>query len=306
MANTTVSDNSTRSRGSRRRPLTEEERTERRACERERMQQAIEELRSSEGWQAWLKTRSRFHRYSLGNQLLIALQRPTAVRVAGFRKWLELGYAVRKGEHALHVYAPCPPSKKEIEEARERGEEPRRTYFKTTPVFADDQVDPLPPPSEPQPIRPSVREVQGSDLEWAWQPLVEMAATIGSRVEVGWTEPARGYYDPVTKRIVISEAISVNARVKTVVHEIAHALVRADHRPDDPTLSYAQEELVVESIAFSVTGTLGLDTAGDSIPYLTSWSTNTDLDVLEATAKLINRLANRIEDACDAGTEERR
>jgi antirestriction protein ArdC len=148
--------------------------------------------------------------------------------------------------------------------------------------------------------------VEGSDLAWAWQPLVELAATIGSCVEIGWTEPAHGYYDPATKRIVISEALSINARVKTLVHEVAHALVRADRQPDDPGLSYAQEELVVESIAFSVTGTLGLDTGGCSIPYLTSWSTNTDLGVLEATAKLINRLASRIEDACDAGTEERR
>lgn len=280
--------------------LTDEQRAKKRAAERERMERAVEELRSSEGWQAWLQTRSRFHRYSLSNQLLIAFQSPTATRVAGFRKWLELGYCVRKGEHALYIWAPCPPSKKEIEEARGRGEEPRSTFFKMAPVFGDDQVDPLPPPVEPQPIHPPVADIEGDDLEPVWQPLVELAASVGSEVEIGWTEPAHGYYDPATRKIVVSDRLSVNGRVKTLVHELAHALLRVEPRPDEFTLTYAQEELVVESIAFSVTGTLGLDTGGYSIPYLTSWSERTDIGVVKQTAMLIDALASRIEDAIPA------
>jgi antirestriction protein ArdC len=285
-----------------RRQCSEEERAERRARERERMQAAVEELRSSDGWQAWLTTRSRFHRYSLGNQLLIASQRdgqPTR-KVAGFRKWLELGYCVRKGEHALYIYAPCPPSKKDIEEARERGEEPRRTFFKMTPVFADEQVDPLPPPAEPQPLDPPVAELEGDELAPAWESLVRLAESIGSSVKLAQGAEmgdAHGFYEPVTKRIVIAGAFVENAQVKTLVHELAHALVRADRQDDDPTLTYAQEEFVVESIAYSVTGTLGFDTSGYSVGYLTAWSTNTELEILEQTAKLINRLASRIEDA---------
>lgn len=62
-------------------------------------------------------------------------------------------------------------------------------------------------------------------------------------------------------------------------------------------LGYAQEELVVESIALTLTGDLGLDSTGYSIPYLTSWSDNgDDLEVIEACADLIDRIAKRIED----------
>jgi len=75
-------------RGSHRRALTEEERAEKRAAERELVAKAIEELRSSEGWQRWLSVRRRFHRYSLRNQLLIALQRPEASYVTGFPRQL--------------------------------------------------------------------------------------------------------------------------------------------------------------------------------------------------------------------------
>lgn len=57
--------------------LSEEARAERRRADREFARKAVEQLRSSEGWQAWLAARSRFHRYSFMNQLLIAMQRPT-------------------------------------------------------------------------------------------------------------------------------------------------------------------------------------------------------------------------------------
>ena len=46
------------------RTLTDEQRAERRESERQLVQQAVERLRSSDGWQAWLTARSRFHRYT--------------------------------------------------------------------------------------------------------------------------------------------------------------------------------------------------------------------------------------------------
>jgi hypothetical protein len=69
--------------GTRNHQLSDEERAERRRADREYARQAVEQLRSSEGWQRWLRTRRHFHAYSFGNQLLIAMARPTATRVAG-------------------------------------------------------------------------------------------------------------------------------------------------------------------------------------------------------------------------------
>jgi hypothetical protein len=45
--------------------LTEAEREQRRAADRAFVQQAVDVLRSSEGWQRWLNTRRHFHSYSL-------------------------------------------------------------------------------------------------------------------------------------------------------------------------------------------------------------------------------------------------
>jgi Zn-dependent peptidase ImmA (M78 family) len=61
-----------------------------------------------------------------------------------------------------------------------------------------------------------------------------------------------GFFALATKVISINSAHAVNHQVKTLVHELAHALLYLTDR-DGPDLSYAQEELVVESIVFRPT-----------------------------------------------------
>jgi len=100
-----------------------------------------------------VRSRNGLARYSLNNQLLIALARPDAAFVAGFRSWLELGYQVRKGEKAIWILAPLGIKDRD----RVSGEETRetRTLFRAVPVFDRGQVTagenaaPLEPPCEP-------------------------------------------------------------------------------------------------------------------------------------------------------------
>jgi hypothetical protein len=281
--------------------LTDEQRAERRRADREFARQAVERLRSSEGWQTWLATRRHFHPYSFANQLLIVMQRPAATRVAGFRAWLKLGYAVQRGEKALHIWVPMSPSRKQIERWEQQGSDltqKPRTYFKLGPVFDRSQVGPLPPPATPVPLDPPLREITGDDLAPAIPELLALAAEIGSLVEFETIPgPRHGYYELKSRRIVIDQDMAVNAQVKTLIHELAHALLRAEPSADDPLLEHAAEELVVESVAYTVCGVLGLDSSGYSIPYLATWATHTDITILEQTAALIDRLARRIETA---------
>jgi N-terminal domain of anti-restriction factor ArdC len=60
----------------------------------------------SEALTSYLKAIGRFHRYSLHNVLLIALQKPNASHVAGFHTWNELGRFVKKGEKGIMILAP--------------------------------------------------------------------------------------------------------------------------------------------------------------------------------------------------------
>jgi antirestriction protein ArdC len=296
-------------RSQRHRKLSEEERAERRAAERELMASAIEELRSSEGWQRWLRVRHRFHSYSLHNQLLIALQRPSATRVTGFRRWLDLGYAVRKGEHGIRIWAPCPPSNRKLREWEAAGSDPEerpRTFFRLVSVFDRSQVEPLAEfPGGPVELDPPIAPVEGDGLAHLQEPLIEFAASLGYRVLVK-NIPGRalGYCSPGGRVIGVEPVggeFSANAQVATLIHENAHALVRHDRQKKDPILRYAEEEVVVECVAYTVCSSVGLDTAGNSIPYMTSWSEGGEI---ERYASLIDRLATRLEAAAcgDSGT----
>src|SRR5665213_2706234 len=64
------------------------------------------EAGNSDALTAYLSTIERFHHYSFGNVMAIAMQRPDAVRVAGFHTWKGLGRNVKKGEKAIRILAP--------------------------------------------------------------------------------------------------------------------------------------------------------------------------------------------------------
>jgi antirestriction protein ArdC len=278
------------------------ERDARRAAERRLVTDAVAQLRRSAGWQAWLLARSRFHRYSLHNQLLIAHQRPGATRVASFRAWLGLGYCVRAGERAIRIWAPRPPSKAALArwQGHEDGAERPRTHFRLVAVFAQDQVEPLPPPAVPAPLEPPIASITGSEQAALLAPLCELAVQIGYTVRFVALAGGEGNCDPVAQTISIEASLAPNGQIAALIHELAHALRRSDAALGSLALSYAEEELVVECVAWSVCRVVGLDTSANSVPYLAAWSQGTDIAVLERAAELINRLAGRIEQAVGA------
>jgi antirestriction protein ArdC len=288
--------------------LTEQQRAERRERDREYAQKAVERLRESDGWQQWLRTRASFRTYSLGNQMLIAMQHPTAERVAGFRAWLKLGYCVQKGETSIRIWAPCPPTRKQIETWERNGSKPEerpRTFFKLSAVFAQDQVQELPPPAKPVPLEAPLRELEGDDLADVLPRLIALGTELRSTVRFApIAGGARGFFEPGTKRIVVESEMAANQQVATLCHELAHALVRAEREDQDPALAYASEELVAESVAFTCVRSLGIESDSKSIPYIASWAEQTDLKVLEQCAGLIDRLARRIENALHPADDE--
>ncbi len=271
-----------------RRDFTPEERAEyrahKRAESRELIESAARALLSSEGWRRYAETRAAFHRYSANNCMLIAMQRPDATRVAGFRAWQDLGRQVRKGEKSIRVLAPHTfkaedPSTGDVEE---------RVYFRAVPVFDIAQTDgePLPePPCEP---------LTGDSHAALLPRLEQFARSIGWTVEYGETGHADGYAAPGEQRIrVSSELAEPNRRVRTLVHELVHAL-GIGYREHGREVA----EVLTETAAFVACRSLGLDTSGMAIPYVASWGEDGDLDAIRTYAALVDDMARKIEDAC--------
>ena len=53
----------------------------------EKLEQGIKELFESEKYKTYLNTMSKFHNYSFNNTMLIAMQKPDATLVVGFKEY---------------------------------------------------------------------------------------------------------------------------------------------------------------------------------------------------------------------------
>jgi hypothetical protein len=144
---------------------------------------------------------------------------------------------------------------------------------------------------------PPITEPEGDSLAWAFPRLQVLVGDLGCSLVIERQADGRGgCFIPDQNLISLNETNSTNHQIKTLVHELSHALLRHTDL-GDIALSYSEEELVVESIALTVVGGLGLDTSGSSIPYIASWSQDDDsLDIIETCAAVIDRLSKRIED----------
>lgn len=279
--------------------LSEAERAERRQRDRDRLQRAAQELLTSEGWQRWVRVRSLFHSYSAGNCMLIALQCHergiVPEHVAGFRTWLKLGRCVRRNEKALRILAPVT-----VKERDELGEETgeRRVFFKTAFVFALSQTEPL-PGVEPVSLEPPHEPLTGDSHVHLIGPMVAFAESLGFMVSF---EPiagsAGGWCDTKTKRIVVDADAPANARLRTLIHECAHAL-GIDYR----SYSRAQAEVMVETVTLLAASTVGLAVDGETIPYVSGWGEDGALEAVTEFAETIDRIARRIEDVLLAASE---
>jgi N-terminal domain of anti-restriction factor ArdC len=295
--------------------MTDAEREQRRSAERERVRRAAEQLLTSEGWQRWVRARSMFHRYSAHNTMLLALEFHwrgiDPEPVAGFRTWLKLGRGVRKGERGIRIAARVAPrnAEQELDQANgevsggERGERPPR--FTTVSVFSLSQTDPLPDVDQ-LPLEPPCEPLTGDSHAQLFEPLRKLASELGYTVTFEEVRgESGGWCDPRAKRIVVDSGQAVNGQVRTFVHELVHAL-----GVNYQTHTRPQAEVIVDTATLIILSGAGLDTTGETIPYVAGWGETGALEAVTEHAKLIDRLARTVENAIngdasnDAATAE--
>lgn len=280
-----------------RRRLTDEERAQRRAEDRERLEQAARRLLTSEGWQQWVRVRARngLRRYSVGNQLLIAMQAPDATFIVGFHAWKDLGRRVARGEHGIRILAPMPIIQESGDASPAEGEAPAdgdnvRVLFKSVAVFDVAQTEPI--PGRPQvPFQPPREPITGNSHAHLLAPLERYATELGYTVR---RAPIRGstggWCDPAKHEIVVNDLLPANAQVRVMVHELAHALGigYADR-------GRARAEVMVDCVTFIVCGQVGLDTSGETIPYVAGWGEAGELEAIQQDAHTIDEVARKLE-----------
>lgn len=251
-----------------------------------RLAEGIEELTSSERWREWLEVQSRFHDYSFGNAVLILRQFPRATRVAGFRTWKKLGRSVRKGEKAIWILAPVRYKKEETAPGEEATLVVRG--FKAVPVFDVSQTEGSELPDV------AVR-LKGADSGDAYEDLQTVARGLGfTVVEECLGGAINGDCSHSEWRIRIETGNDRRQQVKTLAHEIGHAILHAPggSRPEDRVV----RELEAESVAYVVCQQLGVETGGYSFGYVAVWAGGGERaqEALRASGSRIQRAADAV------------
>lgn len=267
----------------------------------ERLEQGILDFMDGEKFKTYLRTVSKFHNYSLNNTILIALQKPDATYVTGYRTWQSMGRNVKPGEKGLKIFAPSSYTVKK--------EKPKIDPA-TQQVELDDNGNPImitvtQKISSFHPISVfDVSQTEGEELD------LELIHELDGSVEQyenmfdaikdvspvpvimeNITTGAKGYFDGY--KIAVNNGMSEAQTVKTALHELAHAM-HEHHGIKLPgvRLSRNAKEVEAESTAFIVANHFGIDTSDYSFGYLASWSTGKDIKELKSSLDKIRKVAS--------------
>ena len=257
----------------------------------EKLEHGVKEVFNGAEYKAYLDFMSKFYNYSVNNTMLIWMQKPDASLVAGYKTWQsKFNRFVRKGEKGITILAPMPKKfEKQVED--EDGnmvtKEIKYTTFRATSVFDISQTD-----GEDV---PSIVSELTDDVE-NFDELLEKLKKL-SPVPVGFEEintGAKGYFNHVEKRIAIKEGMAEQQTIKTLIHEISHAILHDKETGEEADADLRTKEVQAESIAYVVCHSMGLDTSDYSFGYVASWSGDKEVKQLTASMEVIKNTAEKI------------
>ena len=222
------------------------------------IERGIEELFQSDKYAEYLRTMSRFHKYSVNNTMLIYMQRPDATLVAGFNKWRDqFERNVMKGEKGIKIIAPTPFKKKIEQEKRDpdtnlpmldadgkviiEEKEIKIPMFKPVTVFDVSQTDGKPLPQLAADLQGNVQN---------YEVFME-ALRRSSPVPIDFkpiADNADGYFSLDNQQITIREGMSEVQTVSAVVHEIAHSKLHNQKKIEEPKDAEKYQEVEIFDI----------------------------------------------------------
>lgn len=240
---------------------------------------ALESGRSDQ-LQTFLSAMARFHKYSLGNVLLIMAQSPDATHVAGFQSWKSFGRFVKPGEKGIAILAPMllKDNREEPHHGRSTAapdSEDRVLRFRVVHVFDIGQTD-----GEPL---PEFAKVAGDPGDYA-ERLKGLTRQLS--IELEYADHLGGAFG-VSKggSIVLQQGLDPAQEFTTLVHELAHEILH--HGEGRPGTTKRSRELQAEAVAYVVAQAVGLDAGTASSDYIQLYHGDKDLlcESLDAVRK---------------------
>jgi hypothetical protein len=251
------------------------------------VQLLIEQLEQghSESLTAYLTAMGKFHRYSFGNILEIARQKPSATHVAGMYAWNQLGRRVKKGEKGIRILAPVIGVRRKTDAEADKDirtqNQPVLVGFRSAWVWDISSTEGRELPELSSQVIGDV----GAYRERLMNFVTDQGITLEFKDSIA---PALGmcYGD----RIVLLPGQSPAEEFSTLVHELAHSFLHRAERRIVTTKTVRETE--AEAIAFVVGTTIGLDSGRNSADYIALYHGNAallaeSLEVIQKTSALI-------------------
>jgi hypothetical protein len=245
----------------------------------EQLSQALEKGQT-ESLRNYLAAIGRFHRYSLGNAMLIAFQKPTATHVAGFQAWRAFGRFVKKGEHGILVLAPIVREKTQGTQDVETDETSSPVGYRAAYVFDISQTDGR--------ELPQIGSVSGEPSEYRERLgtfMREQSIALEYSQDIA---PARGI--SAGGKIALLPGQSPAEEFATLVHEVAHEMLHRNERRAQTTKRVRETE--AEAVSFVVCSGVGLETGSASQDYIQLYKG--DAKLLAESLEHIQQAAARI------------
>lgn len=258
------------------------------------LEQGVKAVFESEKYREYLEFFSKFYDYSFNNTVLIWMQCPTASLVAGYKAWqTKFNRHVKKGEKGIKILAPMP--KKFTKTSKDENGKEVETVIEYTAFHAITVFD--------------ISQTEGEEV-----PILTCELAGGVEKYVEYVEKLRGispvpvciekfdgnaygYFSSTEKRIVVQPDMSEIQTVKTLIHEIAHAILHNQDDGEQKDVARNTAEVQAESVAYTVCSAMGIDTGDYSFGYVAGWSKGKEAKELAASMEVIRKTAKSIIEA---------
>lgn len=270
----------------------------------EQIEEGLAAIDTDKDWLQFLAFQSKFYNYSVGNTMLIYRQNPNASFVKGYRAWNDLARYVKKGSKGIAILAPCVCNIKDEDDLADRADFKNDADKNDKKVIAGFRIayvyDIADTAGSDEFLPVLVKGISGnSDRERdIYEKLRDVISQEHLVLEVTGMA-SKGAYNIETGFISINVDYDYLQRIKTLLHEYAHAV--------DFTMNPAEDikknirELVAESVAFVVMQYMGFNTSSYSIGYIKSWMK--DAEELKNVATTVQKIACRIIDKVESQEE---
>ena len=269
----------------------------------DQLEQGVKNVFESESYQKYLSCMSKFHRYSISNSILIHMQRPDALYVAGYTDWQKRFHRqVNKGEKGIQIIAPSPYKRKVEETVKDNNGRPVLNSdgsvqkeireipvegYKVAYCFDVSQTS-----GEELPTY-RVDELKGTvkDFEHIERAIHDISPVPIFTEDI--TSGAKGYFSDSEKKIVVKSGMDEAQTLKTEIHELAHSLLHSSEGTAKDS-DRRTKEVQADSVAYVVCEHYGIDSSSYSFPYIAGWSSDKSVPELKASLETIRKTSDEI------------